>query len=570
MNSSDLSVVICGEAGQGIQTVEHFLTRVLKHAGYNVFATKEYMSRIRGGSNSTEIRISSRRVYAFLDRIDIFIPLDKDAVSHLRHRLSSETLILMDAEKIGTQVDVEGYRVVNVPFSRLAAEAGGPIYANTVAVGVLAGMLGIEAGIPEWYIKDRFSSKGEDVVGKNMQALGKGMETGSGLAASSGLNLDITKDSQISDEIILAGIEAVSMGALAGGCDFIASYPMSPSTGVLTFLAEHAADFGVVVEQAEDEISAVNMALGAWYAGARAMVTTAGGGFALMEEGVSLAGMIESPLVIHLGQRPGPATGLPTRSEQGDLELALYSGHGEFPRIILAPGTIEDAFYLTRRAFYLADKHQVPVFIMTDQSLADAFYNMAPFDLSGFEVERHIVETDKDYRRYVITPDGLSPRGIPGYGDGLVVLDSDEHDEEGHITEDLDLRTRMVDKRLAGMKGIEAEIIPPELIGPAGYSNLIVCWGSTINAVREAMERMGRDDLAALYFKQVHPLHQDTAGYLAKAGKIINIESNATAQFARLLKIHTGLDIEDKILKYNGLPFSVEEIEEKLSGILSM
>jgi 2-oxoglutarate ferredoxin oxidoreductase subunit alpha len=343
---------------------------------------------------------------------------------------------------------------------------------------------------------------------------------------------------------------------------------MSPSTAVLTFLAKNGRDFGIIAEQAEDEIAAMNMAIGAWYSGARAMVTTSGGGFALMVEGLSLAGMLESPMVIHLAQRPGPATGLPTRSEQADLELALYAGHGEFPRILFAPGTLEQAFYLTARAFNLADKYQVPVFILTDQYFIDTYYNTTGFDLSDVKIEKHFVKTAENYKRYELTKNGISPRGIPGFGQGLVCVDSDEHDIEGHITEDLQLRTKMVDKRLRKLESAKKDIVPPQLYPKRKYRNLVVCWGSTYNIVKEAIGLLDRDDTSLLHYSQVYPLHPKTADYLSKARKIISIENNATAQFAKLIKLHTGIDIKNRILKYSGLSFAVEEVAEKLRKVL--
>jgi 2-oxoglutarate ferredoxin oxidoreductase subunit alpha len=288
-----------------------------------------------------------------------------------------------------------------------------------------------------------------------------------------------------------------------------------------------------------------------------------------MTEGISLAGMQESPMVIHLAQRPGPATGLPTRTEQADLELALYAGHGEFPRIIFAPGTIRDAFSLTQRAFNLADKYQVPVFILTDQYFMDSYYNTAAPDLSGTKIEKQIVRTKKDYKRYEFTEIGVSPRGVPGFGDGLVVVDSDEHDTAGHITEDLDLRIRMVDKRLKKGELLKKENIPPELTGPKDYKNLVVCWGSTRNIAEEAVQILGRKDVALLHFKQVYPLAVQTAEYLQKAEKTIIVENNAGSQFAKLIKLQTGIDIDEKILKYNGLSFFVEELAEKLKKALN-
>ncbi|MHC4087256.1 MAG: 2-oxoacid:acceptor oxidoreductase subunit alpha [Planctomycetota bacterium] len=565
---NDLSVVLCGQAGQGIQTVEYLLTRIFKLADYNVFATKEYMSRIRGGTNSTEIRISSKSVGASVSRIDILILLDQGAIRHVEKRISPQTIILAEKEAIGDDFDQTRYKFIDVPFTKRASDIGDKIYSNVVAVGTIAGLFGVELQTISEYVKQFFSAKSEDIVHKNLVAAKEGYNLGAGLANSSKINIDIRNDVDIKDQILLNGTEAVALGAIAGGCNFISTYPMSPSTGVLVFLAKRAKDFSIIAEQAEDEIAAINMAIGAWYTGARAMVTTSGGGFALMTEGLSLAGMLESPIVIHLAQRPGPATGLPTRTEQADLELALYSGHGEFPRIILAPGNIEDGFNLTQKAFNLADKYQVPVFILTDQCYVDSCYNTAFPDLSNINIEKNIVKTEVDYERYKLTASGISPRGIPGFGQGLVAVDSDEHDEAGHITEDLGLRTKMVNKRLKKFELLKKEIIPPELVGPKSYKYLVVCWGSTYNVVKEAVENLGRDDIALLHFKQVYPLPDETMDYLQRAEKTVIIENNATAQFARLIKLNTGIDIESRILKYDGLCFSVEELTEELNGLL--
>lgn len=564
----DISIVLCGEAGQGIQTVENILTRVLKLSGYNVFATKEYMSRIRGGANSTEIRVSSKKISSSVDRIDVLIPLSKGAIKHLEKRITLETIILGEKEDFGNECLPDKCEIINVPFSKIASEIGGKIYSNILAAGLVAGLLQIERPIIDQYLKQRFSSKESDVLQKNIEAAKRGYEISGDLLSSDKIHIEIQKSSQVQDEILLSGIEAVAMGAIAGGCNFISSYPMSPSTGVLVFLSQHSKEFDIIAEQAEDEISAINMAIGAWYAGARGMVTTSGGGFALMVEGLSLAGMLETPVVIHLGQRPGPATGLPTRTEQADLEFVLNAGHGEFPRIIFAPGKIEDAFYLTHKAFNLADKYQIPVFILTDQYLLDAYYNIPSLDLSDIQIENHIVRTDKDYKRYQLSENGMSTRGIPGFGEGLVSVDSDEHDEEGHITENLNLRTKMVDKRLKKLELIKGEIIPPELYGRENYKTLIVGWGSTYHVVKEAMEALGRDDVSFLHFKQVYPLHPIVTNYLKKAQETIIIENNATSQLGKLIKLYTGFDFQKKVLKYNGLPFSVEEMVGNLKNIL--
>lgn len=564
----DISIVLCGEAGQGIQTVEQILTRVLKLSGFNIIGTKEYMSRVRGGSNSTQIRVSSRNVSSAVDRIDILIPLDKKALQHVGKRISPDTVILGEKDEIVGENDNGDLTVIDVPFSQIASDIGGRVYSNTVATGVIAGLFKVDRADFLNYVTTFFSGEKETIIEKNREAAKKGYEIAQELIDSGAVDIDVKKDPGSARDILINGAEAVGIGAIAGGCNFISSYPMSPSTAVLVFLSRHAEEFDIVAEQAEDEISAINMALGAWYAGARAMVTTSGGGFALMEEAVGLAGMLESPVVIHLAQRPGPATGLPTRTEQGDLQLALYSGHGEFPRIIFAPGKLEDAVFLSSMAFNLADKCQIPVFILTDQYFMDSYYNMPSLPLSDTGIVKYVVKTDKRYKRYALTKNGISPRGVPGFGSGLVSVDSDEHDEEGHITEDLDLRVKMVDKRLAKLKEIEKDALPPELVGRGDYTTLIVGWGSTYHTIKEALGCLKRDDVSFLHFKQVFPLHRTTLSYLKKAKKVVAIEGNATAQFSHLINRQTGFNIQDKILKYSGLQFSVEEVVAQLEKLL--
>lgn len=564
----EVSVVLCGEAGQGIQTVEQILARCLKLSGFHVFATKEYMSRVRGGSNSTEIRISSKRVSAFLDRVDILIPLHKGALKHVEKRISPETIVLGDKDIIAEESRLPAAKYIDIPFSKIASDIGGRIYVNIIAAGVILGTVKVELRLLTNFIRAFFSKKSDDVIEKNIEAIKKGYEIGAQILNSGEVEFAIRSSPKVKAENLLNGAEAVGLGALAGGCRFLSSYPMSPSTGVMVFLSQQMDDFDLVVEQAEDEISAINMAIGASYAGARSMVTTSGGGFALMIEGVSLAGMLETPVVIHIGQRPGPATGLPTRTEQADLELALYSGHGEFPRLVFAPGNLEDAFFLTQKAFNLADKYQIPVFVLTDQYLLDSHMNFPLLDISRTRIEKHIVKTSKGYRRYELTENGISPRGIPGFGEGLVGVDSDEHDEEAHITEDLRLREKMVDKRLKKLDSIKKEIVPPEFVGSRNYKILITSWGSTYNVVKEALQELGRDDISFLHHKQVYPLYEGTKDYLQKAKKNIIIENNATSQFGKLIKLYTGVELETKILKYNGLAFSVEEVTAEIKKIL--
>ncbi|MCE5214862.1 MAG: 2-oxoacid:acceptor oxidoreductase subunit alpha [Methanobacterium sp.] len=557
-------MVLCGEAGQGIQTVESILVQAINMGGYHVFSSKEYMSRVRGGENSTEIRISSKRVNAYVDRIDILLAISKGAIEHLKHRITPDTLILGDDQQLRS---FNEDNIVKIPFLKTAQELGGPIFANVIAAGALAKILNIPFEIFERIINEMFARKGDVIVEKDIKAGRKGYQLGEDLINTLNIKVQLDQNPDIKNELLINGTEAVGLGCLAGNCKFMSSYPMTPSTPLQIFMAEKSKDFDIIFEQAEDEIAAINMSLGASYAGARAMVATSGSGFALMEEAIGLSGMIETPVVVYVSQRPGPAVGLPTRTAQEDLNLTLYSGPGEFARIIFAPGNFTDAFELAYRAFELADKYQIPVFILSDQYFAECYYNILDLNLTDKKTAEHIIRTGEDYRRYKLTSDGLSPRGIPGHGDGLVVVDSDEHDEEGHITEKMEIRAKMVDKRYnQRMDLIKEETIPPDLLGADDYEVLIIGWGSTYGTILGAMEKLP-DNISFLYFKQVYPLHQETLNYLEKAEKTIIFENNASAQFSNLLRMETGFEIDREVLKYDGMPFSVEEIIENLGGL---
>lgn len=558
--AKDISIVIGGAAGQGIQTVEAMLLSVLKKDGYHVFASKEYMSRIRGGSNSTEIRISSNGRRAYTRRIDILFALDKDVIPHLEDRIDLHTVILGEKNIVGSK-----YHVIDVPMTSITNDIGGVLYAGTVAVGVILGFLKAPKGEFEMFLKNRFLRKGDDVVKKNLLAAEKGYTLGEHLAYAESIHIALPKATDMHTKLLLSGDQALGLGTLAAGCNFIASYPMSPGTGLLTFLAQHGGPFGMVVDQAEDEIAAINMCVAAWYAGARAIVSTSGGGFALMCEGVSLSGMLETPAVIHIGMRPGPATGLPTRMEQGDLNLALYAGHGEFPRAIFTPGDQEELFFCAQQAFNMAAKYQSPIFILTDQYLLDSVAIVDPKDLKRLPIESHIIETKEGYKRYALaTKNGVSPRGIPGYGKGVVSVDSDEHDEEGHITESFELRKKMMDKRLSKLEGLRSEAVLPTMLGDEKKcKTLLVCFGSTKGVVREAKEMLG-DEYAVLHFSQVYPIAPTVKKFFKRGRKIVVIENNATGQFADLLEKELKVKVDQRILKYIGEPFSLEEIIKEL------
>jgi len=550
----EINLVIGGEAGQGLQTIAQILARMFIHGGLHVLAVSELMSRIRGGSNSITLRAAHHPVRAVRERVDFCLFLDKDSLPRLRGRCDVKTLLIGDPKVFGEETGM-----LSLPLMELRNKTGNAMYDTSIVCGYIARIAGWVLAPLETALTKIFTD--HDILTKNRAAAQLGWEYGATVCGLCALPPGELKPGHL----LLDGSQAVALGALAGGCNFIASYPMSPSTGVLINLAKHAYTHGVVVEQAEDEISAINMALGSWYAGGRAMVSTSGGGFDLMAEGLSLCGIIESPLVIHLAQRPGPGTGLPTRTEQGDLEIARYSGHGEFPRAILAPGTPEEAFACAVHAFQMADASQSPVFILTDQYLLDTIYDLEPFDLSNSPPESRLVVTTPEYMRYAPGPDGVSPRGIPGLGRGIVCVDSDEHDAAGCITEDFDVRIAMVDKRLAKMRLLREDFaLLPRLYGPTDFKRLIVGWGSTAAAVIEALEQSRTESTAFLHCLQLYPVPQTVINHLLQAEQIIVIENNATGQFARLLRAEVGCTIYREWHKYNGLTFTTDEVSQLL------
>ena len=550
VNGSEISLVLGGEAGQGLQTIAQILARMFLNGGLHVLAGSEFMSRIRGGSNSVTLRAAPTPVRALSGKLDLCVLLDRDALPRLQSRCGSETLRIGDPQLFADEIGM-----LPLPLQELSKEIGGTIYANSIVCGYLARLLGWDLLPLEGALVRTFNDP--ELLSKNCAAARRGWEEGTEAVGRCAL----PRGEAAPGRLLLDGSAAVALGALAGGCNFISSYPMSPSTGVLTHLAKQAHSHGIVVEQAEDEISAINMALGSWYAGGRALVSTSGGGFDLMAEGLSLCGAIESPLVIHLAQRPGPGTGLPTRTEQGDLEIARYSGHGEFPRAILAPGSPEEAFACASHAFTMADAAQAPVFLLTDQSLLDTLYALDPFVLPEFAPESRIVATPRGYQRYAPGLDGVSPRGIPGFGMGRVCVDSDEHDPDGRITEDFDVRIAMVDKRLAKLRRLQEDFaLPPRLFGPSNYQRLIVGWGSTAAVVAEALAQLQPPVTAFLHCQQVYPLPLALLEHLRQATQIIVIENNASGQFARLLRAESGCSVHTEWHKYNGLAFSVDEV----------
>ncbi len=568
----DYSIKIGGEAGQGIQTIGGTLAKVFARAGYHVFTHQDYESRIRGGHNFYQIRLADRPVMSSRERIDIIVAMDKDSISLHEGELNENGVIIYGSDTLRQKYEKPHF--LAVPVMKLAVEHGGAkIMANTVAIGSVLGMLGMDLDILIDSFSEIFGKKGAEIITGNINAAKAGHEFALKNCKSCSFHAG-GKGRQ--PMMLINGSDAIGLGAVASGVKFYSAYPMTPSTGIMNYLAGKEAEFGIIVEQAEDEIAAINMALGASFAGVRAMTGTSGGGFALMVEGLSLAGITETPAVIVLAQRPGPATGFPTRTEQGDLQFALYAAHGEFPRVILAPGTPEQSFYLTNRAFELTEKYQVPVIILTDQYLADSEWTFDKFDLENIKYSDCRLKGDAlsgtpDYKRHAFTESGVTPLAVPGDSRHLVVTDSDEHDEDGHMVEDAHTRIKMLDKRLfKKMPLITKEIEPPHFYGSNNPEIVLVGWGSTYGLLKESVDMlMETSKIAMLHFSEIYPFPStdkfDYLNILNNATLPICIENNATGQFARLMRAETGYELKHHINKYNGRPFTVDELVKEIN-----
>lgn len=553
-------------------TLGDTLARVFSRSGYHVFTHQDYESRIRGGHNFFQIRFSDKPIEAPRSKADIIVALDKASIDLHENELSENGLLIYDSSALKQKHEKSNF--FDIPFMDLAVEHGGSkIMVNTVATGAVLGMLRMNLDILAGIIEDTFKKKGKDIIEANIKAASAGYEFSMKKCLRCAFSVDFSSE----PKMLISGVDAIGFGAIASGCKFYSAYPMTPSTGIMNYLASKEKDYGIIVEQAEDEIAAINMVIGASFAGVRAMTGTAGGGFALMVEGLSLAGMTETPIVIALGQRPAPATGLPTRTEQADLLFAIHSAHGEFPRVIFAPGTPEQAFYLTNKAFDMAEKYQIPAFVIFDQYLADSEWTFRDFDLNRIRFNDYRLRGDElkklnVYKRHAFTDTGISPLGVPGESGHLIVTDSDEHDEDGHIIEDAETRIKMVQKRLLKkLPLLRQEIEPPYFYGSDHPEILIAGWGSTSGVMKEVVDILSKDKkVALLHFTEVCPFPLvdkfDFIKLLNNAKLSICIENNATGQFARLMRAETGYEFKHRINKYDGRPFTVEGLLGEISA----
>jgi 2-oxoglutarate ferredoxin oxidoreductase subunit alpha len=563
----DLNIVIGGAAGQGVHTITDLLAKIMLREGCHVLYVQDYQSRIRGGHLFNRIRVSDQPLVSSREGIDLLVALNQETIPLHQDEISADGIVIYDAsavEELPKGIDNLALKAGDILPEKKAAE----VAINAGASGAVLGLLNLPLDPFLTLLQETFKSKGADVVAWNCLAATHGHQQGSTKGYSHSL-AGIEPPSQ--PRLLLSGHEAMAVGALAAGLQFISGYPMTPWSSLLNAIGSRAEQWGVLVEQAEDEIAAINMAIGASYTGVRAMTGSSGGGFALMVEALGLASCSETPLVIVESQRPGPSTGLPTRTEQGDLSFILYAGHGDSPRAVLAPGNPSQGFALTAKAFNLADHYQMPVFVVTDQYFADTQVTceMGEFP-DKVKIERALDtgEVIGDYERYAYTDNGVSPRRLPGFGP-VVVTDSDEHTPDGHLTEDLQVRIKMHDKRLRKLKSLVKELNGITTAGPEDAPLVLACWGSSLGPVRETVARLnaGKTPARMVHFSELWPFPAaSVTKSLGSPKKLIMVEMNATGQYNRLLRQETGINSDHLVLRYDGVPLTPEYILRNLAG----
>ncbi len=574
MSNSRLNWKIGGEAGYGIMTVGEIFSKAFIKGGYHVVAHTEYPSLIRGGHNTFQLRINAQRIRAPIQPVDVLVALNAETIELDLNDLVPGGVLLYDAKSSNVAPTREDIALCDVPLIQLVTDLHLPkVAVNVAAMGASVGVIGYELTLLNAAIQDAFGGKGEKIVEQNVSAARAGYDYVTraypepykgGLVPTQGPR-----------RMTLTGNDAICMGALKAGMKFIAIYPMTPTHTVMTYIAANAREYGVAMVQPEDEIAGINMAIGASFAGARSMVATSGGGFSLMVEGLGLAGATENPLVVVEGQRPGPSTGLATRTAQGDLRFCLHASQGDFFRVVLAPGDPEECFFETFRAFNLADALQTPVLVLTDKHLATSFFAAEPFETHGLAIDRGLLlaegEVPADFRRYEATPTGVSARTVPGIEGGMFNANSDEHDERGYFSEDAPVVATLVDKRCRKYFTAATLVDGVKFYGNPKTSTVLVGWGSTKGAILDAMDFLRANDGVDLGFLQVlfmSPFPSQLVKERLEGNRVVLIENNRGAQLGSLIKEHAQIRPDHTILRYDGRAFNADELYERIKEVL--
>ena len=579
--AADFNWAVGGEAGDGIDSTGKIFAQALSRAGRHVFTSKDFASRIRGGYTAYKVRTSVDKVQSVVDRLDVLIALTPRTIEENLDELHEGSVIIYDGERTTMQnVEIpEGMIGIDVPLKRLAEEAGGAIMRNVVALGAACEVADFPIENLDSALEKRFGDKGRKLVDNNKEAARAGQ---SYVDEEYDHEFDYALETTDEDYVLLNGDEAIGMGAIAAGCRFYAGYPITPATDVMTYLTGRIEQYGGHVVQAEDELSAINMALGAARGGARSMTATSGPGIDLMTETFGLIATSETPLVICNVMRSGPSTGMPTKQEQGDLNHMLYGGHGEIPRFVLAPTTIDECFWKTVEAFNLAEKYQIPVYLTADLSMAVTEQTFTPdtFDMDEVEIDRgNVVDettvTDHTnesggFQPHEITEDGISPRAFPGTTDGAHMSTGLEHDEQGRRTEDTEMRVEQVDKRNRKVDTArEREDWSPREFGEADAENLVITWGSNEGALVEALELLADEgiDVRVLSVPYVFP-RPDLTDAVEASENVVVVECNETGQFADIVE-HDVLERVDRVNKYTGVRFKADELAGEIKATLT-
>ncbi|WP_313691524.1 2-oxoacid:acceptor oxidoreductase subunit alpha [Halorarum halobium] len=578
---ADFNWAIGGEAGDGIDSTGKIFAQALSRAGRHVFTSKDFASRIRGGYTAYKVRTSVDKVQSVVDRLDVLIALTPRTIDENLDELHDGSVIIYDGERTTMQdVEIPGEMIgLNVPLKALAEEAGGAIMRNVVALGAACAVTSFPIENLDSSLKKRFGDKGQAIVENNKEAARKGLEYVREEYDEEDLEYDL--DTTDNDYVLLNGDEAIGMGAIAAGCKFYAGYPITPATDVMTYLTGRIEQFGGHVVQAEDELAAINLALGAARSGARSMTATSGPGIDLMTETFGLVATSETPLVICDVMRSGPSTGMPTKQEQGDLNMLLYGGHGEIPRFVLAPTTVAECFWKTVEAFNLAEQYQTPVYLTSDLSLAVTEQTFEPdaFDMDAVEIDRgKVVDDDSigdhrteqgQFKPHELTDDGVSPRAFPGTAGGAHMSTGLEHDELGRRTEDTEMRVKQVEKRDRKVETARAEEDwSPREFGDPEAENLVVSWGSNEGALVEALDLLEEEDVEVrvLSVPYIFP-RPGLSEAFESAEEVVVVECNATGQFADVLE-HDTLTRVKRVNKYNGVRFKADELAADIKETL--